>query len=100
MSKRLSEVLLVVVSISDCLVTASNLYVDFTEQCNVLAQASHVAVDSSLHVINLLVHETEIQVSGRDLRMIIAAAHFQNMEGSIHVLETFREVTTAVVVHS
>ena len=63
MSKRFSKVLLVVVGISDSLVTAGNLHVDFTKQCNVLAQASHVAVDSSLHVIYLLVHKTEVEIS-------------------------------------
>jgi len=58
----LSEVLLVVVSICDGLVAAGYLYMILSEESNVLTETSGVAVDSSLDILNFLVHKTKVQV--------------------------------------
>ena len=87
-----------VVSMRDGLVAGDDLQVALPEDLQVPIERLEEAVDGRLEMLEILVHQAQVQVEGRDVRVVLSRGHLQNRERSVHVLEGSREVPTGVMV--
>lgn len=53
-----------------------------------------------MEVLDILIHETEVQWNWRNVWVIVSSYNFENVNGFVHVLETFGEVLAGVVVEA
>jgi len=95
----LSELLSTVLAESDGLVAARSLDVFLAEDVAGLIEVLGVGLEGSLQVLNLLINEAELKEETSNLRVILTDAGLENVESTVKVLETLREVATVVVVH-
>lgn len=68
------------------------------EQCEVAVQALKEAVDGGLEMLEVLVHEPQVEVESSDVGVVLAGGHLEDGEGSVHVLKGAREVAARMVV--
>ena len=61
-----------VVSMSDGLVAGDNLQVALTKDLQVPVEGLKEAVNCRLEVLEILVHQAEVQVEGCDVRMVLS----------------------------
>lgn len=72
-----SEVLEQVVRMGDGLVAGGDLDVLIAVQGDVAVKTVHVAIDSCVVVVHILVHQSQVQIDGRDVWVVVAAYHLQ-----------------------
>ena len=70
--KRLAVVLELVVRMRNCLVAGDHLKVALAEEGDVAVQALQETVDGRLEVLEVLIHETKVQVQRGDVWVILA----------------------------
>ena len=49
-------------------------------------------------MLEILVHEAEVQVDGGDVGVVLSTCNLQNVQSSVHVLECLAKVSTSVMV--
>lgn len=69
-------------------------------ESNVAVEAVHEAVDCSVVVANVLVHQPKVEVNGRNVRMVIATDNLKDIEGFLDVFETLGVILASVVVQA
>ena len=85
---------------SNCLVAGGNLDMLITVQGDVAVKTVHVAINSCVIVVHILVHQSEIKINGRDVWMVVTTDHLQYLERFVHILESLREVLASMVVET
>lgn len=91
--KGLSIVTELIVCVCDGLVAGNHLQVSLSEDLQVSVQGLEEAVDGCLEVLEILVHETEVEVEGCNVWVVFSSGDLENGESSVHVLESSREVS-------
>ena len=74
------EVASEVVGMCDGLVAGGDLNVGLTVESDVAVEAVHEAVDRSVVVADVLVHQTEVEVNGRDVWVVVTANNLEDVE--------------------
>ena len=82
------------------LVARGNLDVRLAIESNVAVEAVHEAVDCSVVVTDVLVHQPKVEVNGRDVRMVVTADYLEDIQRFLDVFEALGVILTGVVVQT
>lgn len=69
-------------------------------ESDVAVEAVHEAVDCSVVVANVLVHQPKVEVNGGDVRVVVATDNLKDVEGFLDVFEALRVILAGVVVQA
>ena len=86
--KGLSIVTELIVSVCDGLIAGYHLQVSLSEDLQISVQGLEEAINGCLEVLEVLVHETEVEVERCDIRVVFSRGDLENGESSVHVLES------------
>ena len=89
-----------IVGRGDCLVASGHLIVSVTVQVYASVKTVHVAVNCSVQVIAVLVHQPHIQVDRSKVWMVFSTHYLEDLDALVHVLEAFGEVLAGVIIQS
>jgi len=78
--ERLSVFLHSIVCHGDCLVTASDLHMLIAEHVSSLLEMHRVSIKSWLVSLNLLVHQTKVEIDIGNLGVMVTSADLQNAQ--------------------
>lgn len=67
---------------------------------NVSVEAVHETVNSSMVVLNILIHQAEIKVDRGDVWMVISTYDLKNVERLQHVLKSLRIKLATMVIET
>lgn len=85
---------------SNGLVAGSNLDVLVAVKGDVAVKTVHVAIDSCVVVVHILVHESKVQINCGDIWMVITTYDLQYLERFVHVLKSLGKVLASMVVET
>jgi len=94
------EVTSEVVRMCDGLVAGGDLNVGLTVESDVAVEAVHEAVDRSVVVADVLVHQTEVEVNGRDVWVVVTANNLEDVESFLDVFKGLGVILAGVVVQA
>ena len=80
------------------LIAASHLDMKFSKQLDISVQTIQETVNCCLIILKVLVHETKIEVDGRNVWVVLSAENLKDVESSVHVAKSLAKVTTGVIV--
>lgn len=83
---------------SNCLIALSNLDVVLSKEIDVSVKTLKEAIDGSLEMLEILIHQTKVKIKRSDVRMVLTRSNLEDVQGTMHVLEGLAEIATSVMV--
>ena len=73
---------------SNGLIARYYLEMTLTKDCNISVQTLKEAVNSSLEMLEILIHEAKIQIKSSNIWVVLSCRDLKNRQSPIHMLES------------